>query len=92
MRGKIKRETALMRQIKQLLEFRGWFVIRFHQSLGSFRGLSDLAAVKNGRVVWIEVKAPGGRQSPYQLAFEDNIRDHGGEYLLARRIEDLEGL
>lgn len=98
-------ETALKHQCRQYLRMRGWFTFHLLQGLGCYPGLSDLAAVKNGRVLWIETKAPGsagqkqipgmgkkcakGRQSEKQAAFERDIREHGGEYLLVWSVDDL---
>ncbi|MGB9886737.1 MAG: VRR-NUC domain-containing protein [Moorellales bacterium] len=83
-------EAEIQRQIRDYLRWTGWFVIRNHQSLGSHRGLADLTAVKDGWVVWIEVKVPGGRQSKYQEEFQRQIEAHGGTYILARSVEDVE--
>ena len=59
-------------------------------SLGSYKGIADLYALKDGRHVWIEVKTDRGRQSEHQRQFEQDIRDHGGRYIVARGIEDIE--
>lgn len=54
------------------------------------KGISDLIAVKNGRVVFIEVKTPRGRLSEYQEQFAENLRGHGGEYMVMRSPGDTE--
>lgn len=85
-------EADIQRQIRDYLLWQGWFVFKIHQSLGSYKGVADLYAIKNGRGVWIEVKTPRGRQSEHQEQFEKDILSHGGEYLLARSVEDVMGL
>lgn len=35
------------------------------------------------RVLWIEVKRPGGKQTPEQLSFQDHVNGLGHYYLLA---------
>lgn len=40
--------------------------------------------------LFIEVKTPQGRQSAEQKSFERQVKDAGGEYLLARSVEDVE--
>jgi Holliday junction resolvase len=85
-------ESDIRRQIISYLEIKGWFVYYNLQGLGSYPGLSDLVAVKNGRVVHIEVKAKTGRQSERQEKFQASLEAVGGEYVLARGIEDIDHL
>ena len=57
-----------------------------------YPGLSDLVAVRGGQVVHIEVKTPKGVQSEKQKRFQRKLEAAGGEYILARGIEDVEHL
>lgn len=82
-------EAEIQRAIKQLLQIRGWFVVKIHQSMGSHKGIADLYAIKDGRAIWIEVKTKIGKQSEHQEEFERDIVGHGGRYLVARSIEDV---
>ncbi|GAV21591.1 VRR-NUC domain-containing protein [Carboxydothermus pertinax] len=84
------RERDIQALIKQYLQLKGWFVVKIHQSLGSYRGIADLYALKDGEHVWIEVKTPKGRTSKYQERFKEEIESHGGRYIVARGIEDLQ--
>ena len=86
------KERGILQMIRDYLRLRGWFVVRMQQGLGCHRGLSDLIAVKQGRVLFVEVKAPKGQQSTYQVEFQREIEEHGGVYVLAKSIEDLEGI
>ncbi|MFH2042415.1 MAG: VRR-NUC domain-containing protein [Acidobacteriota bacterium] len=88
MKKNIKPETLIMRQIKEYLEYRGWFVYRNHQSLGSYPGIPDLTALKNGRVVWIEVKRPGGKISEPQASFANNIQGQECEWFCLYSLDD----
>lgn len=84
-------ETDIRKQLVYYLRLKGWFVYHCFAGLGSYPGLSDLVAVKDGRVIHIEVKTPTGRQSEKQKLFQADIEDHGGEYLIIDQpIEDLE--
>ena len=85
-------ETAVRRQIQDYLRWTGWFVYYNLAGLGSYPGLSDLVAVRDGRVVYIEVKTPKGVQSEKQKRFQRKLEAAGGEYVLARGIEDVEHL
>jgi Holliday junction resolvase len=84
-------ETDIRRMLVSYMRVKGWFVYHNLAGLGCYPGLSDLVAVKDGRVIHIEVKKPGGRQSEKQKQFQDDLESHGGEYLIAMSIEDLEG-
>ena len=44
----------------------------------------------DGRFIGVEVKAPGGRQSPVQESMEREIRKRSGIYVLAHSVEDVE--
>lgn len=84
------KEADIQRAIKEYLQYHGWFVYKNHQSLGSHRGVADLTAVKDGRVIWVEVKRPGGKLSQDQHKFMAALVQHGGIYLLARSVDELE--
>ena len=86
------KETDIQNAIREHLRWHGWFVIRHQQTLGSHKGLSDLTAIKNGVTVYIEVKKPAGRQSEDQQQFQADIESHGGLYILAKSVEDVEFL
>jgi len=86
------KESDIRRQIQEYLRWNGWFVYYNLQGLGCYPGLSDLVAVKKGKVVHIEIKRPSGRQSERQKKFQRKLEAAGGEYVLARGIEDVEHL
>ena len=83
------READIRAQIKDYLEWQGWFVFYHLQGLGSYPGLPDLQAVKNGRTLYIEVKSSTGRQSAHQKRFQHAVENAGGIYILARSVDDL---
>lgn len=90
--GQAVSERQIQAAIKQYLQMRGWFVVKIHQSLGSYRGIADLYALKNGQHVWIEVKTPRGKLSKCQEQFKADIEAHGGMYIVARGVEDVSSL
>ena len=85
-------ESQIQSMIIQMLRQFGWFVVKIHQSLGSYKGIADLYALKDGRNIWIEVKTPRGRLSEHQERFRDDVGAHGGEFIVARGIDDIEFL
>ena len=84
------KESEIQITIKEYLQWQGWFVVKIHQSLGSYKGIADLVAMKDGLTVWIEVKTPKGRLSKYQEQFRDDVLAHGGTYIVARSVDDVE--
>lgn len=103
-------ERQLQNAIINLLRLNGWFAYNqettgtYDPSKGCFRlnrgkvtGVSDILAIKNGRVVWIEVKKPDNKTGPLkngqtqnQIEFERNIKAQKGEYYVARSLEDVQ--
>jgi Holliday junction resolvase len=83
------KEKDILKAVKDLLKIEGFFVIRNHQSLGSHPGLSDLTAIKKGKVFFIEIKTSRGFQSNDQINFQKNVESHGGVYLLIRSVDSL---
>jgi Holliday junction resolvase len=86
---KTQKETYIRRSITDALRLAGWAVFYIFQGLGSYKGISDLIAIKDGLTVYIEVKTETGRQSEYQKQFERIVTDHGGKYYLARSVNDI---
>lgn len=87
---KLTPETALKRQVKQYLGYRGFFTFHILQGLGAYPGIADLIALKDGQTYFIELKRPKGVVSPRQMAFKADIEAKGGNYLIVRQIEDLQ--
>ena len=82
-------ENDVKAQIKDYLTLKGWFWFYNLQGLGSYEGIPDFIAIKNGRTIYLEAKKPGGTQSPGQIEFEWNITYQKGEYYLIDCLEDL---
>jgi mRNA-degrading endonuclease RelE of RelBE toxin-antitoxin system len=93
-------EQDIQKQVKDYLSVLGWYVIK-NNTVGIYRqdtkryipstskGLADLTAIKNGRVIMIEIKRKGNRQSPAQKEFEGKWRLKGGTYWLIYNIDEL---
>lgn len=83
-------EKDIRRVCKDYLLIKGWFVFHLLQGLGCYPGLSDMVAIKDGRVLFIEYKKPGrSKQSEKQKIFQAEIERAGGEYILVKCLEDL---
>ena len=86
-------EKKIELEIKEHLTKNGWFVFKISQpgfKTRNIRGIADLFAIKDGLNLWIEVKTPKGIQSEAQVKFQRLIKEHGGNYFLARSTEDVE--
>jgi hypothetical protein len=55
----------------------------------AMRGVPDIIVVKDGKFIGIEVKQPKGRQSPEQTAFQQQCEAAGGQYFIARSLDDV---
>ncbi len=85
-------ETAVKQAVKQWLDLHGWRHWPNTAGMGVYPGLPDIEAIKDGRTVYIECKAPRGKLSVGQERFRDLIEECGGTYLVVYGIEDLEVL
>lgn len=93
-------EMDILRQIRLALSSMGWCV--FRANVGKVRmadgrwfdtglpsGFSDLLAVKDGRIVFLEVKTKTGRVRDDQIKFINTMRDHYGCTAgIVRSVED----
>ena len=83
------KESDIRKLLRDYLRWHGWHVHHNLAGLGTYPGISDLTCIKDGRVVWLEVKTPSGRQSEGQVKFQQKVEAAGGEYVLACSIENL---
>lgn len=86
------KESDIRKQVQDYLRWKGWFVYYNLQGLGCYPGLSDLVAVKAGRIIHIEMKTSRGKQSDKQIEFQADIEAAGGEYRVVRCLEDVSDL
>lgn len=68
-------ESFIQRQIIVKLESWGWMVVKLIQT--NTNGIPDLMAMKNGKVVFIEVKREGEEPAPLQKHRLNQINDKG---------------
>lgn len=60
------------------------------KGMGLVKGVSDLAYLRSdGRMVFIELKLPGQRQSPAQREWESLVRSCGAEYCVINTLEQF---
>ncbi len=59
--------------------------------MGVHAGFADLMALCDGRVLFLELKAPKGRLRPTQEAFRDAVLAQGFGWALVRSMDDALG-
>lgn len=91
--SKTQTETFIRRSVVDALRLAGWFVIyNMQMGFGQHKGLADLTCMRNGQVVFVEIKTATGRQSPEQIQFQKDCEAHGVTYKLARGVNDVSEL
>jgi len=82
-------ENDIKRQVKNYLGIKGFFHFHILQGLGAFRGIPDIVAIRKGRVIFLEIKKPGGKLSEHQQRFQETMERAGGEYYVVRSLEEI---
>jgi hypothetical protein len=71
-------ETSITKSIqKRALEL-GWWQMKIAGGAFQRAGVPDLLLIKHGRAVFLEVKQPGKKPTPLQVAVMDEIRRVAG--------------
>ena len=90
LRAKFKiSENDIKKQAKDYLSLKGYFHFYLLAGMGAYKGIPDIIAIKNNRVLFLEIKRPGGKLSEYQRQFQADINGQGGEYYVIKSLDDL---
>jgi hypothetical protein len=98
------KETEIQAAICDYLALKGYLFSRtnnspiYDKTRGAFRALPkytrrgwpDICLIHGGTFYGIEVKAEKGRLSPEQEELGSDIEKHGGVYIIARSIDDVQ--
>lgn len=83
-------ENHIKKDVKQYLSYKGWYHFYLLAGMGAYKGSPDIISIKDGRVLFLEIKKPvGGKQSDHQKKFQEDTEEHGGEYYIIRNLDDL---
>jgi hypothetical protein len=56
-------------------------------------GMADIHCIPRvngvGASVWLEIKAPGKKQTPHQKTFEERVLRAGGYYFVIRTVDEI---
>ena len=80
-------ESQIQKKIIQRLEAAGWFVTKLIQT--STNGIPDLLIIRQGVVMFIEVKNEKGDVSPLQKIRINQIYHSGINTIIARSESDI---
>ena len=81
-------ESQIQAKITEKLKKHGWFVTKLIQT--STNGIPDLMAIRNGHVIFLEVKQPGNNATPLQEYVIKGLNDHGVFARVVTCIEDID--
>lgn len=70
-------ESTFSRQVQKYVESRGWWVVKYHASQYTKKGIPDLIACFRGRFVSLELKT-GSSLSQWQIRVGADIMSAGG--------------
>lgn len=82
-------ESLIKTQIRTYLQKTGWYVRSIASNQFTRAGNPDYFIIKNGVTIFIEVKSNTGKQTPAQIETGLNIQLHGGNYVVARSVDDI---
>ena len=85
-------ERDISKQIVAALKYSNWMCIKNFQAFGSYKGLSDFTIIRDGEVIFLEIKRVNGKQSTYQKTFQHDVIGHGGRYRIASSLDDISDL
>ncbi len=84
------READITKQIRDVLDLKGiWHWKQWQGPMSEPKGVSDILGCFKGRLLAIEVKAPGYHPSQDQVIFIDNVNEAGGIAFIAYSVEDV---
>ena len=83
-------EAYVCNELKSMWKLYGWAVIRNQQNIGSEKGIADYTVIKNGVVIFVEVKGERGTMSEHQMDFADKVESAGGNYVCVQSWGEFE--
>jgi Holliday junction resolvase len=82
------KESEIQKRIKERLERNGYWVTKLIQT--TTNGIPDIMAIKNGNVIFLEVKTPSGSVSELQKFRLDQLNTFGVFAAVVRSVEDID--
>jgi hypothetical protein len=85
------REKTIVAAILRELRTSGAWAQKIHGAAYN-AGLPDVAAVLDGRALWLEVKVPGGKATVLQGMTLERIREAGGVAAVVSSVDEVREL
>ena len=82
-------ENQIKAQIKDFLGYLGIFNFHLLQALGAYKGIPDKIIHYKGKVIYLEIKRPGGKMSQHQINFQQQCIEDGITYWCVSSSEEL---
>lgn len=79
-------ERSIRNSINTYLKDQNWFVMPLSDKW--FKGFPDLLCLKEGRVVFLEIKKVGGKVAPIQEYFRSKINSCGVEAYIVFSLQE----
>lgn len=80
------RESTIESNIRLYAEAEGWLSYKIEKTTPS--GLPDRLFIKNGRIVFMEIKRSSGSVQKNQNLQKTNLLNHGVEVYVVRKLEE----
>lgn len=80
------RESKIEKSIINFAIARGWFQCKFTSP--SLNAMPDRFFLRRGKIIFIEIKAPGEVPTEQQAKRHRDLRDHGAEVYWFDNLED----
>jgi len=84
------RHSEVVKCIRQYLDVRGAWSMKVLGGMGQRRGVPDILAVMQGRMIAVEVKTGAAVLSRWQLFERQGLEAAGAVYILASTVEHVE--
>ena len=84
------KESITQGRIRAFLINSGYYVVKLINT--SKPGIPDLMAIKDGKVIFFEVKSAKGQTSKLQDYQMDQLREYGAEAYVVRGVDEVKAL
>jgi len=85
-------EKSIQTAIRRWLKNNGWFVRKWHQGSYAGAGMPDLLAIKNGVVLFLEIKRPGGKLTKLQERTIRELSEHGANVFVVYSLKEVKAI
>jgi len=81
------KESELQKKISDALGKAGWLVIKLERT--NWNGIPDLMALRNGKIIFLEVKTENGRVAELQKHRIETLNRLGFFAAVVKKVDDI---